>query len=71
MANVKKSNDSGADLGGWMTAIIIVGCVFVGWIIWKFIMGSGGNFVGGLNTGEPLPGKIGRASCRERVLMPV
>ena len=56
MANVKKSNDSGADLGGWMTAIIIIGCVFVGWIIWKFIMGSGGNFVGGVNTGEPLPG---------------
>ena len=56
MANVKKSNDSGADLGGMTTAIIIVGCVFVGWIIWKFIMGAGGNFVGGVNTGEPLPG---------------
>ena len=56
MANVKKSNDSGADMGGMMTPIIIVGCVFVGWIIWKFIMGSSSNFVGGINTGEPLPG---------------
>ena len=56
MANVKKSNDSGADLGGMTTAIIIVGCIFVGWIIWKFIMGAGGNFKDGVNTGEPLPG---------------
>ena len=56
MANVKKSNDSGSGVGGMMTGIIILGCVFVGWIIWKFIMGSGSNFVGGVNTGEPLPG---------------
>ncbi len=58
MANVKKSNDSGAGLGGMMTGIIILGCIFVGWIIWKFIMGAGSNFVGGSNTGEPIPGNL-------------
>ena len=56
MANVKKSNDSGADLGGFTTGIIIVGCIFVGWIVWSFIMGAGSNFQGGVNSGEPLPG---------------
>ena len=56
MANVKKSNDSGSGVGGMMTGIIIVGCILVGWFIWKFIMGASSNFVGGNNEGEALPG---------------
>jgi biopolymer transport protein ExbB len=54
MANVKKENGSNA--GGMVSGIIIVACIFVGWIIWNFIMGNGANFEGGVNTGHPLPG---------------
>ena len=54
MANVKKEN--GSNGGGMITGIIIGGCILVGFIIWKFIMGAGSNFEGGVNTGHPLPG---------------
>ncbi len=54
MANVKK--EKGSNGGGMFSGIVIVLCVFVGWIIWNFIMGSGSNFEGGVNTGHPLPG---------------
>ncbi|KIA82754.1 MotA/TolQ/ExbB proton channel family protein [Flavobacterium sp. AED] len=54
MANVKKEN--GSKGGGMISGIIIVACVFVGWIVWNFIMGNGANFEGGINTGHPLPG---------------
>ncbi len=54
MANVKKEN--GSNGGGMITGIIILGCIFVGFIVWKLIMGAGSNFEGGVNTGHPLPG---------------
>ncbi len=54
MANVKKESSSNA--GGMFSGIVIVACIFVGWIIWNFIMGNGSNFEGGINTGHPLPG---------------
>jgi biopolymer transport protein ExbB len=54
MANVKK--ESGSNGLGMMSGIIIVACIFVGWLIWNFIMGNGANFEGGVNTGHPLPG---------------
>lgn len=54
MANVKKGNGSNA--GGMVSGIIIVLCVFVGWLLWNFVMGAGSNFEGGVNTGNPLKG---------------
>ena len=54
MTNVKKEGGSG--LGGMISGIIIVSCIFSGWLIWTFIMGDGANFEGGVNTGHPLPG---------------
>jgi len=56
MANVKK--EKGANGGGMISGIIIVACIFVGWVIWNFIMGNGANFEGGVNTGHPLPGNM-------------
>jgi len=55
MANVKKENGTQKG-GGAIAGIIIAACIFVGWIIWEFIMGNGANFEGGVNTGHPLPG---------------
>jgi biopolymer transport protein ExbB len=56
MANVKVKKESSSNGGGMVSGIIIVACVFVGWIIWNFIMGDGANFEGGVNTGHPIPG---------------
>ena len=53
MANVKKEN--GSNGGGMVTGLIIVACILVGAIIWKFIMGASSNFEGGNSeTGHPL-----------------
>jgi biopolymer transport protein ExbB len=54
MANVKK--ESASKGVGMISGIIIVACIFVGWLIWQFIMGNGANFEGGVNTGHPIPG---------------
>lgn len=53
MANVKKENSSNG--GGMISAIIIVACILVGGLIWKFVMGSAANFEGGNpETGHPI-----------------
>ena len=54
MANAKNAN--GSNGGNYFSAIVIVLCIFVGWIVWNFIMGAGSNFEGGTNEGHPLPG---------------
>ena len=56
MANVKAKKESTSNGGGMVSGIIIASCVFVGWLVWTFIMGDGANFEGGVNTGHPLPG---------------
>ncbi|MGL2986942.1 MotA/TolQ/ExbB proton channel family protein [Flavobacterium sp. RSSA_27] len=56
MANVKAKKESTSNGGGMVSGIIILSCVFVGWLVWTFIMGDGANFEGGVNTGHPLPG---------------
>ena len=54
MANVKK--ESGSKVGGMISGIIIVACVLVGAIIWKFVMGAESNFAPGtFNTEHPSP----------------
>ncbi|TAF70765.1 MAG: MotA/TolQ/ExbB proton channel family protein [Flavobacterium sp.] len=56
MANVKAKKESTSNGGGMVSGIIIASCIFVGWLVWTFIMGDGANFEGGVNTGHPLPG---------------
>ncbi len=53
MANVKK--ESGSKAGGMISALIIVACILVGWMIWNFVMGASSNFTGGdTEKGSPL-----------------
>ena len=53
MANVKKESSSKG--GGMISGIIIVLCVAVGVVIWKFVMGAPANFEGGNpETGHPI-----------------
>jgi biopolymer transport protein ExbB len=42
MANVKKEN--GSNGGGMITGIIIIACIIVGTLVWKFLMGAESNF---------------------------
>ena len=56
MANVKAKKESTSNGGGMVSGIIIASYIFVGWLVWTFIMGDGANFEGGVNTGHPLPG---------------
>jgi biopolymer transport protein ExbB len=56
MANVKVKKESTSNGGGMVSGIIIVACVFVGWLIWKFVMGAEANFeAGSYNTEHPHP----------------
>ncbi len=53
MANAKK--DNGSNGSGIMTSLIIVGCLIVGTLVWKFLMGAAANFEGGdPEKGHPL-----------------
>ncbi|MFM9988898.1 MotA/TolQ/ExbB proton channel family protein [Flavobacterium sp.] len=54
MANVKKESSSNG--GDMFSGIVIVACIVVGWLVWKFVMGAGTNFAGGISGGTPLPG---------------
>jgi biopolymer transport protein ExbB len=60
MANVKK--EGGSNGLGMMSGIIIVLCIFVGWLIWYFIMGNPANFANaaamrnGAEAGDPVQG---------------
>lgn len=48
--------ESNSNAGGMISGIIIIACVLVGALIWKFIMGAESNFApGSLNTEHPSP----------------
>ena len=53
MANAKKEN--GSNGGGMITGIIIVACIIIGTLVWKFLMGAASNFENGdPEKGHPL-----------------
>ncbi|KFF20188.1 MULTISPECIES: MotA/TolQ/ExbB proton channel family protein [Flavobacterium] len=54
MANVKVKKESTSNGGGMVSGLIIAACIFVGWCIWNFLMGSPSNFEGGTVEGHPL-----------------
>ncbi len=58
-ANVSVENKSKAQGSNVVSGIIIVICLIIGWLIWKFVMGSPTNFENGdPENGHPLPGNI-------------
>ncbi len=57
MANAATAKKEGGLIGGSaFSGLVIVLCIFIGWLLWNFLMGAGSNFEGGVNTGHPLPG---------------
>ncbi len=69
MANVKKESSSKG--GNIFSVVVIVGCIVVGVLAWKFIMGNGANFEGGVNTGHPLPGNYQAMVYKGGAVVPV
>jgi biopolymer transport protein ExbB len=43
-------------LYGWMAAIVIPMALIIGYLVYKYILGDGANFEGGINSNEPLSG---------------
>jgi biopolymer transport protein ExbB len=56
MANAAApKKEGGSNAGGMITGIIILACLFVGTLVWKFLMGAASNFEGGdAENGHPL-----------------
>ena len=51
--------EGNSNAGGMISGIIIVACVLVGFLIWKFLMGASANFEGGdAEKGHPLTVEI-------------
>ncbi|HLN95182.1 MAG TPA: MotA/TolQ/ExbB proton channel family protein [Flavobacterium sp.] len=48
--------DGGSNGGNIFSTLVIVGCIVIGILVWRFIMGAGSNFEGGTNEGHPKPG---------------
>ena len=69
MANVKK--ESGSNGGNMFSGIVIVACIVIGIIVWKFIMGSPSNFEGGNPEGHPLPGNYLAMVYKGGTIVPV
>jgi biopolymer transport protein ExbB len=59
MANnvkVQKKKEQGSNGGDIFSGLVIVACIVVGWLVWKFVMGDPSNFEGQNPEGHPLPG---------------
>ncbi|MFA7445985.1 MAG: MotA/TolQ/ExbB proton channel family protein, partial [Flavobacteriaceae bacterium] len=57
--NVSVESSSKAKGSNVFAGIIIVICLIVGWLVWKYVMGSPANFENGdPENGHPLPGNI-------------
>lgn len=44
------------DYHRWFAMIVIPAALLVAWTVYEYVLGSGTNFVGGINSGEPLKG---------------
>jgi len=53
-----KGNALKESMQSWINIIIIVFCLVVGWVVYKFVMGNPLNFEGGNPDGQPLPGNF-------------
>ncbi len=67
-ATAKKEN-SGSNL---FASLSIVVCIFIGFLLWKFVMGSPANFEGGdPENGHPLPGNYFGMVYKGGLVVPV
>lgn len=69
MANAKKQSSSNG--GSIFSAVTIVVCILIGYLVWEFIMGAGSNFEGEVNTGHPKPGNYLAMVYKGGAIVPV
>ncbi|WP_277632933.1 MotA/TolQ/ExbB proton channel family protein [Avrilella dinanensis] len=53
-----ENKQSGSGLSNVMAGVAIAACLIIGFVIWKFILGSPGNFENGDPEGDPLNGSL-------------
>ncbi|WP_136669071.1 MotA/TolQ/ExbB proton channel family protein [Flavobacterium sp. H122] len=64
----EKSSNNGGDI---FSGLVIVACIFVGWLVWKFVMGNPANFEGNNPEGHPLPGNYLAMVYKGGAIVPV
>jgi biopolymer transport protein ExbB len=70
--NVKVKKEKGSNNGGDIfSGLVIVACIFVGWLVWKFVMGNPANFEGNNPDGHPLPGNYLAMVYKGGAIVPV
>lgn len=55
-SNASVEQNAGSKSSNVFAGLTIVICIVIGILIWKFVMGDGSHFQGGVNTGQPLSG---------------
>src|SRR6478609_8439906 len=71
MANGSTAKKEGSKGSGIFAGIAIVGCLVMGILVWKFIMGAAGNFQGEIVGGEPLAGNYLAMVYKGGAIVPV
>lgn len=56
VANAPIKKEEGSKSSNVFAGLVIVFCIIVGFLVWKFVMGDGSHFQGGSNENQPLPG---------------
>lgn len=56
VANAPIKKEEGSKSSNVFAGLVIVFCIIVGFLVWKFVMGDGSHFEGGSNENQPLPG---------------
>jgi biopolymer transport protein ExbB len=71
MANASTAKKEGSKGSGIFSGVVIVLCLVVGILVWKFIMGAPGNFQGEIVGGEPKPGNYLAMVYKGGAIVPV
>ncbi|NBL65488.1 MotA/TolQ/ExbB proton channel family protein [Flavobacterium sp. NST-5] len=56
VANAPIKKEEGSKSSNVFAGLVIVFCIIVGFLVWKFVMGDGSHFQGGSNENQPLAG---------------
>lgn len=70
-SNAKVENNAGSKSSNVFAGLTIVICIVIGILLWKFVMGDGSHFQGGVNTGQPLQGDYLGMVYKGGVIVPI
>lgn len=70
-SNASIEKQAGSKSSNVFAGLTIVICIIIGILVWKFIMGDGSHFQGGVNTGQPLQGDYLGMVYKGGVIVPI